>query len=136
MADDEWNPEPDVSNELLDRLPPEILETFTPDQRAALWGAARPSTWRAHPVDIRLSIPLGIGNLFFAVVSGVERRTRGRVKRDTRTHPFLTPANLIFLVVLFAIAVGLGSVLTEALDWITAQIDALTPSAKGIVAPK
>jgi len=133
---EEWNPEPDVSNELLDRLPPEVLETFTPDQRAALWGAAKQSSWRAHPIDIRISVPLGIGNLFFAVVSGVERRSRGRVKRDSRSHPFLTPANVIFLVILFAIAVALGTVLNEVLDWASAQINALNPSATGVVAPK
>jgi hypothetical protein len=135
MAED-WNPEQDVTNDLLDRLPPEVLDTFTPEQRAALWGAAKPSTWKAHPIDIRLSLPLGFGNLFFAVVSGLERRSRGRVKRDARSHPFLTPANLIFLVVLFAIAVALGSVLTDVLDWFSAQIAHLTPSAGGVVAPK
>jgi len=135
MAED-WNPEHDVSNELLDRLPPEVLETFTPDQRAALWGAAKQSSWRAHPIDIRISLPLGFGNLFFAVVSGLERRTRGRVKRDARAHPFLTPANIFFLIALFAIAVGLGTVLTDLLDWVSDQLHAIAPSAGGTVAPK
>src|SRR5208282_3909864 len=133
---EEWNPEQDVTNDLLDRLPPEVLETFTPEQRAALWGAARPASWKAHPIDIRVSMPLGFGNLFFAVVSGLERRSRGRVKRDSRSHPFLTPANVIFLIVLFVVAVALGSVLTEVLDWLSAQIALLTPSASGVVAPK
>src|SRR5579862_9615582 len=123
MADD-WNPEQDVGNDLLDRLPPEVLETFTPEQRAALWGAGKPSSWRAHPIDIRVSVPLGIGNLFFAVVSGVERRSRNRVKRDSRSHPFLTPANIVFLFLVFVVALALGSVLTEVLDWAQAQIDA------------
>jgi len=135
MADD-WNPEQDVVNELLDRLPPEVLETFTPDQRAALWGAAKPSTWRRHPVDIRISIPLVGTNLFFAVLSGIERRGRTRRVRDSRSHPFFTTANVIFLVILFAISVGLGAALTDILDWVSAQITFLAPSAGGVVEPK
>ena len=133
---EEWNPEQNLSNELLDRLPPEVLETFTPDQRAALWSAARPSTWRSHPVNIRLSIPLGIGNLFLALVSGAERRSPNRLRRDARSHPFWTPANAIFLILVFFVGIGLGAVLNDVLDWLTVQINALVPSASGIVAPK
>ena len=135
MAED-WNPEQDVRNDLLDRLSPELLETFTPEQRAALWGAAKPSTWRSHPIDIRISLPLGFGHLFFAVVSGIERRSRSRVKRDSRSHPLMTMPNFIFLAALFIVAVGLGSVLTEVLDWVSSQIGGLTPMASGVVAPK
>ena len=29
---------------LLDRIPPEVAETFTPAQRAALWSAVKPTS--------------------------------------------------------------------------------------------
>lgn len=135
MADD-WNPETDVSNELLDRLPPEVLETFTPDQRAALWGAAKPSSWRHHPVDLRISIPIGGGRLFMAVVAGAEKRSGSRRRRDSRIRPFFTASNVIFLAVLFLIAVGIGSVLTDVLNWLTNEFNIMAPTASGVVGPK
>jgi hypothetical protein len=133
---DEWNPETSVSNDLLDRLPPEVLETFTPEQRAALWGAARPSTWRYHPIDIRISLPFLGMRWFLTVVSGVERRSPNRRRRDSRTHPFLTISNIIFLAVMFFAAVALGSVLTDLLHWLTEQFSLTVPSATGVVAPR
>jgi hypothetical protein len=135
MADD-WNPETEVSNELLDRLPPEILETFTPEQRAALWGAAKPSSWRHHPIDIRVSLPLFGFRLFMAVVAGIERRSSGRRRRDARLRPFLTVSNILFLAAMFVIAVAVGSVLTDVLDWLNTEFNAITPTAGGMVGPK
>lgn len=132
----EWNPETSVSNELLDRLPPEILETFTPEQRAALWGAAKPSTWRRHPIDIRLSVPFFSMRIFMAVVSGAERRSPGRRRRDARTHPFFTATNLIFLIAMFVAAVAIGSVLTDVLQWLTDTLNLTVPTATGVLQPK
>jgi hypothetical protein len=135
MADD-WKPEADVSNELLERLPPEVLETFTPEQRSALWGAAKPSSWRHHPIDIRISLPLFGGRLFMAVVAGAERRSGSRRRRDARIRPFLTVSNVIFLAVMFVIAVGIGSVLTDMLNWLTNEFNTVAPAASGLVTPK
>jgi hypothetical protein len=133
---DEWNPETSVSNELLDRLPPEVLETFTPEQRAALWGAAKPSSWRHHPIDIRISLPFFGFRLFMTVISGLERRSFNRRRRDSRTHPFFTLSNVIFLAVMFIGAVALGSVLTDLLHWLTEVFDLTVPAATGVLAPK
>jgi len=132
----EWKPETNVHNELLDRLPAEILETFTPEQRAALWGAAKSSTWRRHPIDIRLSIPVVGVHLFIAIIGGVERRSLARRRRDARIHPFFTATNLIFLVAMFAVAVALGAVLTDVLKWLTDELNFSIPAATGIVLPK
>lgn len=135
MAGD-WNPETDVSNEFLERLPPEILETFTPEQRAALWGAAKPSSWRYHPIDIRISLPLPGSRLFLAIVSGIERRSGSRRRRDLRVRPLFTAANIIFLVIVFAVAVAIGSVLTDAINWLSDEFSLIAPAAKGVVVPK
>ena len=135
MAGD-WDPETDVSNEFLERLPPEILETFTPEQRAALWGAAKPSSWRYHPIDIRLSLPLLRARLFLAVVSGIERRSSSRRRRDIQVRPLFTAANIIFLVAMFVVAVALGSVLTDVINWLADRFSMIAPAAKGVVVPK
>lgn len=135
MADD-WNPETDVSNEFLERLPREVLETFTPEQRSALWGAAKPSSWRYHPIDIRISLPLPGSRLFLTVVSGIERRSSSRRRRDGRVRPFFTAGNIVFLVAIFVVAVALGSVLTDALKWLTTEFGMITPAATGVVAPR
>lgn len=135
MAED-WNPETDVSNELLEYLPPEVLETFTPEQRAALWGAAKPSSWRHHTVDIRISLPLFGRRLFMTVVAGTERRAGARRRRDARIRPFLTASNVVFLAVMFVLAVGIGSVLMDLLDWLTSVFNTMAPAASGIVSPK
>ncbi len=132
----DWNPEDDVVNDLIDRLPPEILETFTPDQRAALWSAAKPSTWHSHPVDIRFTLPLVGLKVFLTVVSGAERRGRSRRFRDAWLHPVFTPVNTLFLIVLIALSVALGTVLNDVLAWLATQIHMIAPSAGGLVAPK
>lgn len=135
MADD-WKPETNVSNDLLDQLPPEILETFTPEQRAALWGATKPSSWRHHPIDIRVSLPLFRVRLFMAVVGGAERRSSSRRRRDARLRPFLTVSNVIFLAIMFVIAVGIGAVLSDVLNWLSSEFNTVAPTASGIVSPK
>ncbi|HEY1722201.1 MAG TPA: hypothetical protein VGG27_13220 [Magnetospirillaceae bacterium] len=132
MADD-WNPEEDVSNELLERLPAEVLETFTPEQRAALWGAVKPSSWRYHPIDIRASLPLFGNRLFFVAVGGIERRSGNRRRRDARLRPFFTGSNVVFLAVMFLIAVGIGAVLSDVLDWFTNEFNVVAPVAHGLV---
>jgi len=135
MAED-WNPEVDASSELLDSLPPEILETLTPEQRSALWGIAKPTSWRRHPIDIRISIPLLGGRLFMTVVSGLEHRGRGRRFRDSRMHPLFTFSNFLFLLLVFVLAVALGAVFTDVVNWLVAHLGLSPPSAEGVLAPR
>lgn len=135
MAGD-WNPETDTSNEFLERLPPEVLETFTPEQRAALWSAQKPSSWRYHPIDIRLSVPLPGARWFLTIVSGIERRGGSRRRRDARVRPFFTAGNVIFLVAMFVAAVALGSVLIDVLNWLNETFNQIAPSATGVLDSK
>lgn len=83
---------------LLDRLPPDVVGSFTEDQRAALWSAVKPATWRRHPVNIRLSFPLPSGRYFVTVVCGHERRSPERLSRERRVFPLRTFGNLLFLL--------------------------------------
>ena len=85
---------------LLDRLPPEVMASFTPDQRAALWQASKPMSWRRHPINLRLSVPVPFAGLryFITVVGGTERRSRDRVVRERLAFPLRTAGNLLFLL--------------------------------------
>lgn len=83
---------------LLDRIPPEVVETFTPAQRAALWSAVKPVSWHRHPVNIRLSFPIIGGHFFVTVVGGPEKRAVERRDRERRMFPLRTMGNILFLL--------------------------------------
>ncbi len=83
---------------LLERLPPEVLANLTEEERIALWQAANPSTWRRHPINIRLTIPGLSGRYFLTVVGGVERRSSERIRRERKLHRLFTVGNLLFLL--------------------------------------
>jgi len=85
---------------LLERLPSEVLESFTAEQRAALWQASKPMTWRRHPINLRMTayVPLLGHRTFLTVVGGMEKRERGRVVRERRLYPLRTAGNVLFLL--------------------------------------
>lgn len=89
----------DVSFEsLLDRVPPDVADSFTPEQRAALWNATKPISWRRHPINIRLSFPLVGGRYFITVVGGAEKRSEERRLRERHMFPLRTLGNILFLL--------------------------------------
>lgn len=99
---------------LLDRVPPEIADSFTPEQRAALWNAAKPISWRRHPINIRLSFPMAGGRYFITVVGGGEKRSEERRLRERCMFPLRTMGNILFLLGVgggFTLAAVLGLVL-------------------------
>jgi hypothetical protein len=83
---------------LMDRIPPDVVESFTPTQRAALWNATKPISWRRHPVNIRLSFPIIGGRYFVTVVAGPEKRAQERRSRERFMFPLRTAGNILFLL--------------------------------------
>lgn len=83
---------------LFDRIPENVADTFTPAQRAALYGAVKPSTWKRHPINIRMSMPFIGGRYFLTVVGGPEKRGGERLSREGRMFPLVTIGNLMFLL--------------------------------------
>lgn len=61
--------------------------------------------WVAHPVDIRLSLPLPFGRYYLTLVAGPERRSSDRLANDRRERPLMTFGNFLFL---FASALGIN----------------------------
>lgn len=57
-----------------------------------------------HPLNIRISIPIGIGRYYVAFVAGKERRARARLALDRRQNPLDTSSNVLFLTFIATIA--------------------------------
>ena len=57
-----------------------------------------------HSLNIRISIPLGIGRYYITLVAGKERRARARLAVDRRQNPLDTPGNVMFLAFVSMIA--------------------------------
>ncbi len=98
--------------DLLSRLPKDVMDSFTPEQRAALWNAAHQPSWRRYPVNIRLSLPWFGQRGFLTVVAGADRRNAERVMRERLMHPLRTAGNIMFLagIVLLLHALAFGAV--------------------------
>lgn len=71
--------------QVIARLSPEIVATFTPTQLDALQIAFHQLTWRKHSVDVRFSFPFPGKGIYFVFLAGPERRSLAR-RRTSRTH--------------------------------------------------
>ncbi|MBC7906860.1 MAG: hypothetical protein H7Y60_08960 [Rhodospirillaceae bacterium] len=103
---------------LMDRLPADVVASFTAAQRAALWTAVKPVSWRRHPINIRLSFPVLSNRYFVTVVGGAEKRADERLYRERRMFPLRTAGNIFFLLGIggaFYVAALLGIVLFSTL---------------------
>ncbi|MGI9487188.1 MAG: hypothetical protein ACR2RF_15180 [Geminicoccaceae bacterium] len=61
-----------------------------------------------HSLNIRVSIPLGVGRYYVTLVAGKERRARARIALDRRQNPLDTPGNVLFLALIVTIAAAGG----------------------------
>ncbi|MBD2111776.1 MULTISPECIES: hypothetical protein [Cyanophyceae] len=95
------NSAPASSDNVLARMAPEMAVTFSPAQVQALQAALTP---RCHPVNIRLSLPLGITRVYLVLLAGTEGRSESRRRQETIQHPLWTPINLLVI----ASTIGLG----------------------------
>ncbi len=107
-------------DDIVSRIPAEIRETMSEEQLQSLRdavGQARP--WRKHPIDIRLTAPLGSRRLFFTLVAGADKRNPNRRAKDREIHPIRTASNMLFIgaavVALYAIA-GVVALLAAMAD--------------------
>lgn len=82
------------SDNVLTRMAPEMTATFSPAQVQALKVALTP---RRHPVNIRLSLPLGITRVYLVVLAGTELRSSDRLCQSAAQHPLGTPMNILVM---------------------------------------
>lgn len=76
------------------RMDPQVASSFTENQRQALAVALAP---RRHAVNLRLSVPYGLGRGYLVVLAGQERRDALR-HPETAPHPLWTPLALAILL--------------------------------------
>ncbi|OFX07572.1 MAG: hypothetical protein A2516_04870 [Alphaproteobacteria bacterium RIFOXYD12_FULL_60_8] len=86
---DEW---------LESRFPPGVLNSLTEEQRVALGTVMRETSWKSHPVDIRMSMPWVGRRIFLTIVGGMERRSSDRIKHEKTARPVRTMGNILFIL--------------------------------------
>jgi hypothetical protein len=69
----------------------------------------------SHPLNVRLSIPLGSRRYYVTLVGGRERRGPERRAEDRQRYPLRTAANLVFFLIL-AVAIYLGGLFALAVQ--------------------
>ncbi len=97
MTAQDINTAPDLPIPLLDRLPEALRASLTPEQRQAFSAVTEPAGDDAHPVDLRITVPVPGRPLFLSVLAGPERRSKDRRSIERRRHPLHTIGNIVFL---------------------------------------
>ncbi|MEP4378168.1 MAG: hypothetical protein ABJ215_15345 [Alphaproteobacteria bacterium] len=82
---------------LLERLPDALRASLTPEQRHAFSAFTEPAPAKAHPVDLRVTVPVPGRPVFLSVLAGPERRSKTRRSVERTRHPLRTIGNIIFL---------------------------------------
>lgn len=85
--------------QIVERIPLELKESYTPEQLDAFRDAIAHLSWRRHIVDIRLS---GLG-MYWVMLAGQERRSNKRLRIERRDYPLWTAPNLLVFLTMFAI---------------------------------
>ena len=100
------SPKQDIAFErLMNRLPPEIITSFSDAQLNAIREGLASRPWRRHPVDIRFTIPFPI-RLYFVLLMGREKRSSERLAQEKHLNPIWTPANIAVIVSVIGLALG------------------------------
>ena len=60
-------------------------------------GVFEQESWRAHPVDLRFTMPLLGFSIYLTVVAGQERRSGDRRRTERRRHRVHTFGNVAFV---------------------------------------
>ncbi len=106
-----------ASDRFFDRLPPHIHAGFTAEQRAAIAGALRQRQGVPPPINIRFSLPVPPGRIYFAIMAGHDRRGRRRRRDERRVNPLRTTPNFLFVVAAAVVFYGAaaGFLLTSSI---------------------
>jgi hypothetical protein len=104
MARDE--PRDPFIEKFFGQIAPQIAQSFTPVQLAAIKVAFGSRSWSGrHWIDLRLSIPFLWRRYYLVLLAGPERRSGKRRSLERPTHPLATLGNAI-VTVLFALLLG------------------------------
>ena len=97
------------TNNILDRLPPNILGGLSVEQRTAIAAAAGQWQAKSHRVNIRVSLPLLPKRWYFTILGGPERRTAARRQTERVRNPVRTAGNMAFIFLAAITFYGMGA---------------------------
>ncbi len=81
-----------------ERLEQEAREGLRDNDSASPRKAPGGEPWgNAHPVNIRLSIPLPFGRYYVTLVAGKERRSGERLASERNKHPLMKLGNIVVM---------------------------------------
>jgi hypothetical protein len=86
------------ANWLFERLPAWVVDTFSAEQKEAIHKVIDDPSWKRPPVNIRFTVPIIHKRFYITVVSGEEKRSSERRRRDRHSYPLRTAANVFFFV--------------------------------------
>lgn len=93
-----------VFEKLFAQIQPEVKETLTLEQVAAIQRAFGSENWtRRHPLDLRVTLPIPGLRFYIVLLAGEEKRSKQRLQYTKVLYPLWTPSNIIFLLGLFSI---------------------------------
>lgn len=104
-------------NSLLERMPPEVAQSFTEEQLSHLHSALGARSWKKHSLDIRSTfpIPFAKSRVYFVLLMGRNRRELTRREKQISAitfalfvATFIGVSTLFGLLVLYLIKSALG----------------------------
>lgn len=86
------------ANWLFERLPAWVVDTLSAEQKEAIHKVIDDPSWKRPPVNIRFTVPIIHKRFYITVVSGEEKRSVERRRRDRHAYPLRTAANVFFFI--------------------------------------
>ena len=110
----------DVRGELvLRRLPPDILQSLSSEQVAAIRNASGSARARRHPIDARFGMRLPLfGRSYLVVLVGKDMRSPNRIAADRKWRPTDRMSHFVLALLgtsAFALAALIGVLVQNAL---------------------
>ncbi|BAY99264.1 hypothetical protein NIES37_32430 [Tolypothrix tenuis PCC 7101] len=116
--------------QLFAEIDPQVANSFTTEQLAAIQRGLGSSSWNRHSLDIRVSVPIPGLRFYLVLLGGSERRSQKRLRYEKGLYPFWTIKNILFLIaILGIISASSYTIFSFALSYRTAKSKAYYPTS-------
>lgn len=101
-------------NSLLERMPPEVAESFTDEQLSHLHSALGARSWKKHSLDIRSTfpVPFAKSRVYFVLLMGRNRRELTRREKQISAITFA-----LIVMAFIAVSTFLGLMVLYLIKW-------------------
>ncbi|NMG06984.1 hypothetical protein [Brasilonema sp. UFV-L1] len=94
--------------QLLAKIPQEIIDTFTEEERKTIQKAFGRHTLTRHPLDLKVSIPIPGLNFYLVLLADPEGRFKQRLQSQKSLYFLWNPSNIMFIIGFFIILLTSG----------------------------